>query len=487
MESLKIKSHDATNSIVIYFESDRYILNQEFQDGGVNLTYDSSINQHSLHIKKDLFKESFKIRLQNHKGNRICFKNSITENLFSIYYEDNKETAKYYQKLKYIDYELGDKLIIKIAVKNIINFLLEESPRKISCKRYVLEESEKENLEFYHEHLEKFEKNYPEIKKSRESIKQMIKYFPVCSESIISQVINPLKGLIYLEIEQCIVNIEEMEKKELFFEPYVESENQDERAMENYVENYVFNRNNLGNVLTDEDIHKIDDLRPKEVKKIPAKLRRIRRLLIVQHNHSPPTKKVEINYNIEIIQKYEEEFAYVSKYNDKSDMLGKVLDLMDSVSHFSSGIPQVIISGITHFIKAIKTLKDMKDEYNRQKQRKHDEGQSIQTSEQINRSTRSVESIKREALRKAEWAIPGRKASEIIKFISNNKGYDRATYKEISHSIRIDVSESWVREVVQRLNRHVLQIYYGRPHSIDIFFLDDMEFWSRINKLFSGR
>lgn len=471
--------------VTINFISDRFFEKIDTSIIDITLTINRMKNEYSINITKELFiNKSFSFKLEDAEGNNLFFDYGFNEKTLSMSYEKNKDIVDHTQRKKFIEYEIGKKFIVKIKIKNVLNFLKIKSPQLVSCSRYILDESEKETIEFYYDQLEKFEQINPGIREPRALLKHVLDDYPICSVTILDRIIHFLRGLDFLEVELCIANLEEIEKRKVLFEPVVIDDKKEEKFMEDYLYDYRFNKNAISSY-TSDDIHRINTIGINEIKKIPNKLGKVKKLLVIKEKHSPPKIQMEIRNNITVIENYEKELIYVHNYKDNINLLDKLLDILDSVSYFFKGLPQIVFSGAISLIRGIKALKDLTDKYERDK--KMEETRRLERNGEIVQEHRPIGSIRREALRRVETAIPGRKAGFIVNSISRNGGVS-TTYGEITHSLRGQVSESWVREVVQRIDGYVLGIHYNsKPHIINIYSLNERDFWTRLNMSFGHR
>ena len=218
MRKLTISEDTSSNIIRIIFEKERkFTLENSTAD--ILLLVNTSENKYIIKISKWLFlNKSFKFKLIDSNGHSIIFYYDIDKKSLNINYQNNNSTLIKTQITKNVDYGVGEESIIKITIKDVINLLKTENELYINCTRWILNENDEETIEFYYNRLKVFEQLNDRVKETMSLLKHIMDYFPLCSTSVINKIINNLRNIKYLEIEQFIIILEEIDKKEVIFE-----------------------------------------------------------------------------------------------------------------------------------------------------------------------------------------------------------------------------------------------------------------------------
>jgi len=368
----------------------------------------------------------------------------------------------------------NDSFITEVLIKT------KKDTLKIRPNFMIFEDSFREVIEDSIENLEKLQgklnQKYQELcTNSINHLQTIQKNFPCFLKSRYDKLIKSLDELDFMESKEILEIMKTSTKNEFYFtfgkkeEKRIDFDDIDEYS------NY------------DEEKPKIEEFHKQQLPVLKSNLRTIIKILNTEKyiTKIERTKLIRLEHLVKQIE-YVRVDPKKSILDDLNDLLSEILGIISAIA----GPLLSLISATIGILNTVKKANEIKENLRNEKYEK-DTYEPIKTKQEtytreneINIERRSVESIKRDALRKADYAIQGRKASKIIKLIAANRGHCGATYRSIANGLPIRISESWVREVVQRLNRSVLQIYQGRPHTIDIYSLDERDFWSRIYRIF---
>jgi len=490
MKKISVELLDEEDKIRLTFDSDQRF---ETMEGDVTRSHVSckrpQPNTYNVLIDKQLFsKNSFNFKLvEKQNFNHLVFEYSKLNNAFSLRFEKNRDYSKQKLKSENVIYDIGYNTIVKLTFVDLLDVLDKKGKLSNTCMLLALDNDENKTLEFYYSTLKKFEKLGDKIKDVRKYLRWMIENFPITAEGIINKIVNDLREYNFLEIEQCIVDLEELDKKPIYFSPFLGKK--DTEDPQYYVQKIEDCRRGSTSEFSKKDELKVQKLGNIETKKIPGKVRRVKRLLIVQKKYSPK-QRIVIQNKIKQIVKYETNIVNPIYKNRRADLLGKLLNLLNSVLGLLTGISTDTITKALNSVITAKTLveipmelKELKKE--EEKKAKCEQMRHISSPykrETVTSETIETKVIKGRAVSAMKRQIRGPKTLRIVERLINLRGCS-VTYAYIAQGVG-GISTGWVREVTKRLNGVVLTIDYYPTHEVYIKKISDREFWVRIYEKF---
>ncbi|PIN78225.1 hypothetical protein COV16_06250 [Candidatus Woesearchaeota archaeon CG10_big_fil_rev_8_21_14_0_10_34_8] len=480
MEELAIQKLD--NQILIKFNDIKLNWTLTKPQQGVKL---NKINKnYELFLPLNIFVNSFSLELEEKNSCTIIFNYNHETKILKLSSPiiEGVSVSKYNTR-NIFDYEISHTFIVALSIPHFLK-LLDNNPSFNIYQCYLLESEEKENLKYCLSLVHKFSNTFKQLEQVENILNEIINSFPIIFDYQLKKLLHILKEVNqnqYFEINMCIVILEELEKKEVLFGPSQipeEAIKSFEEKTNQYINDYQKNNYTFFSRIDESNITEIKQLQKYTLQRIPKKLKKVRRYLEVIKNTQKPSVKLEIETKISVIKQIEINILSQDTDTKISKIVDNLLNLLDSIKLFFPLELQSILIPLFNMAKGVKSLYNIMEQFSeRKEQQNHEKEELIERAIQIRRKQQNV-------LFKVESKCS--KAKYVILFIKDHIGRSGLTYYNIKHSLKIKVSEEWVREVIQRLDDKVLEIInpHSRPHKISVYDIDEIEFWDAVDRCF---
>ena len=229
MYKISFEKEEKADILIIYIYSKAPLLFDNPKDEvDVSFSYDSSNEVARIEINafftKYFKKQDIKITLSQPETPSFIIEYDSEEDVLSFYYEKTADYTKFNSEHGYYLYEIGDETIVQIIINNFSKYLYDkEAHKELFTKKVLINQEEKETITHYIEVLKRCEENFKEekqekLRKAKAYLQHIDENFPLTFEACIEGVEEQLKDFQFLELEECVINLKEMQRKSIRLE-----------------------------------------------------------------------------------------------------------------------------------------------------------------------------------------------------------------------------------------------------------------------------